>query len=108
MPQVPGRRPEPGEPESPRLAARSVGPFLGRSSAQSWPLSDPELEDGKKPTCTIEEIPGYVWDVPKEGTAAAEKPPKEEPRKADDHGMDAMRYMAAYLDLQARPRVRFL
>jgi hypothetical protein len=67
---------------------------------------DPELDT--KPTCTIEEFPGYVWDKPREGTAAAEKPPKEEPKKADDHGMDATRYMVAYLDLKARPRVRFL
>jgi phage terminase large subunit len=69
---------------------------------------DPELDGSKKPTSTLEEIPGYVWDRGREGTAAAEKPPKEEPKKADDHGVDAMRYMCAHLDLRARPRVRFL
>lgn len=69
---------------------------------------DEELKDAAKPTCTVEEIPGYVWDRAREGTAAAEKPPKEEPRKADDHGMDAMRYMVAYLDLKGAPRVRWL
>jgi phage terminase large subunit len=34
------------------------------------------------------------------------KPPKEQPVKADDHGMDAMRYMVAFLDLKTRPRIR--
>jgi hypothetical protein len=69
---------------------------------------DPDLVAANLPTCTTEEIPGYVWDRPREGTAAAEKPPKEEPKKAQDHGCDGTRYMAAYLDLKARPRVRWL
>jgi phage terminase large subunit len=67
---------------------------------------DRELESAKKPTGTVEEIPGYVWDRPREGTAAAEKAPKEEPRKLDDHGLDATRYMVAHLDLQPKPRMR--
>lgn len=69
---------------------------------------DPELESAKKPCGLIEELPGYVWDRAKEGSAAAEKAPKEEPRKVDDHGCDAMRYVVAHLDLGAQPRVRWL
>lgn len=63
---------------------------------------DPALADAKKPTCTAEEIVGYVWDV-KDG-----KPPKETPVKEDDHGMDAARYVVAHRDLAVRPRVRFI
>lgn len=63
---------------------------------------DPELVDAKKPTCTIEEVPGYVWD------SAAGKPPKETPVKEDDHGMDAGRYVVAYRDLKGRPNIRWL
>lgn len=62
---------------------------------------DPELEDAKRPTCTAEEIVGYVWDQ------GAGKAPKEQPVKDNDHGMDAMRYLAAHRDLGA-PRVRFM
>jgi phage terminase large subunit len=58
---------------------------------------DPVLLDAKRPTSTLEEIPGYVWDVT-EG-----RPPKEVPRKEDDHGCDAMRYMVMY---RTRPAVR--
>lgn len=67
---------------------------------------DKELSDRKKPTCSIEEIVGYIWD---RGTHKAQldgKPPKEQPVKEDDHGMDAMRYMIAERDLRGRPRVR--
>lgn len=67
---------------------------------------DQELADRKKPTCTIEEVVGYIWD---RGTVKAQldgKPPKEAPVKEDDHGMDAMRYMVAERDLRGRPRVR--
>lgn len=51
-------------------------------------LIDPVLK-GKKPTGTLEEIAGYVWD-----------PAKDVPVKENDHGMDAMRYMVAYKDLR--------
>ena len=67
---------------------------------------DKELADKKKPTCSQEEIVGYIWD---RGTAIAQnngKPPKEHPVKEDDHGMDAMRYMVAQRDLKSRPRIR--
>lgn len=67
---------------------------------------DKELADKKKPTCTIEEIVGYVWDRGTAVAQAAGKPPKEAPVKEDDHGMDAMRYMVAERDLRSRPRIR--
>ena len=65
---------------------------------------DPELVDAKKPTCTEEEVVGYVWAV-KPGNADGLK---EEPVKENDHGMDAMRYMIAERDLGASPRVRWM
>lgn len=58
---------------------------------------DPTLEDAHKPTCTHEEIPDYVWKETKEGKA-----PKEEPVKENDHGCDAMRYIAAHRDTSDR------
>lgn len=61
---------------------------------------DPELEDAKKPASTGEEFPAYVWAT-KPGGAV-----KEEPVKADDHGMDALRYMVAELDLVGSGVVR--
>jgi hypothetical protein len=61
---------------------------------------DADLVDARKPTCTIEEVVAYIWDT------AAGKPPKETPRKVDDHGMDAGRYVVAEIDLAARPRIR--
>ncbi|MEU0514331.1 phage terminase large subunit [Amycolatopsis sp. NPDC006125] len=63
---------------------------------------DSDLEAVAKPLSTVDEIPGYVWDV-SEG-----KPPKETPVKENDHGVDALRYMVAERDLGGRPRVRFL
>lgn len=52
---------------------------------------DPALEEAKKPCCTEEELPGYIWA----DTA------KERPKKVNDHGADDMRYMIASLDLQS-------
>lgn len=54
---------------------------------------DQLLADAKRPVCTEEEIGGYAWPV-----SASGKPVKEEPVKADDHGMDAMRYAVMYVD----------
>lgn len=48
---------------------------------------DPLLQEEKKPTCTAEEVEGYVWDEH-----------KEKPVKEDDHGMDTMRYMVQHRD----------
>lgn len=53
---------------------------------------DRSLREAGKTTSTIEEIPQYVWDT--SGTKGV----KESPLKVNDHGMDAMRYCAAYLD----------
>jgi hypothetical protein len=50
---------------------------------------DPKLVDAKKPTCTEEEIEGYVW---------SDRTRREEPVKEDDHGMDAKRYMVVNRD----------
>lgn len=60
---------------------------------------DPALVDAVKPTCTEEELPAYVWDT------GAGKVLKEAPLKVCDDGMDAMRYVAAELDI-GRPTVR--
>jgi hypothetical protein len=62
---------------------------------------DQELADAKKPTCTLEEMAGYVWD-------GSTDRPKETPLKIDDHGADAMRYMVAELDLKPKAGVRFM
>jgi phage terminase large subunit len=54
---------------------------------------DPDLVDAKRPTCTREEIPAYVW---------SDKKTKEQPIKEDDHGCDAMRYMVAHIEYAVR------
>lgn len=63
---------------------------------------DQALKDAGRPTCTAEEIPGYVWD------ASPGKAPKETPLKNDDHGMDAKRYIVAEKDLGGRPNIRIM
>lgn len=63
---------------------------------------DAELDDARKPTCTADEVPGYVWAVKPGGDL------KEEPLKENDHGCDCIRYVTAERDLGARPRVRWL
>lgn len=65
---------------------------------------DKSLANSGRPTCTAEEIPGYVWAV-KPGSGAGLK---EEPVKQNDHGCDALRYMCAARDLVGRTRVRWL
>ena len=54
---------------------------------------DEALAAAHKPTCTEEEIEAYVW--PK---AADGKVQKEVPVDDNNHGLDALRYVAAYLD----------
>jgi PBSX family phage terminase large subunit len=54
---------------------------------------DTELEAHKKPLCTVQEIDAYVWHRGADGKAN-----KEEPVKIDDHGVDAIRYVVAYVD----------
>lgn len=58
---------------------------------------DPGLAEAKKPLCTADEVPGYVWAKPK--ASALSKAEPEEPLKVDDHGMDTARYVIAELDL---------
>ena len=65
---------------------------------------DPELEAASLPMGAAEEIAGYVWAV-KPGNKGGLK---EEPLKANDHSMDALRYMCAARDLVGRTRVRWL
>jgi PBSX family phage terminase large subunit len=61
--------------------------------------ADPVLVAARKPTCTEQEIDGYIWPKGIDG-----KPDKEAPVKIDDHGMDAMRYAAMYCsDLRPNP-----
>jgi len=55
----------------------------------------------RRPTSTAQEFPGYVWPETKAGRAADEMPVK-----ADDHGLDALRYMVMYLDGGAGPTVQ--
>lgn len=52
---------------------------------------DQSLKADNKPTCTEEEIPGYIW-----------KPNKEEPVKEMDDGVDAMRYLV--MTLAGKPK----
>jgi phage terminase large subunit len=49
---------------------------------------DRGLEMDQLPTSTLDEFAGYVYEEPKEGKAS-----KEDPRKFQDHGMDALRYL---------------
>lgn len=59
---------------------------------------DPALVEAALPTCTEEEVPGYVWD---RSTAARRE--KESPVKDNDHGLDAMRYEC--MERRARRRI---
>jgi PBSX family phage terminase large subunit len=62
---------------------------------------DQELEDAKRPCCTVDELTGYIWEQGRDQL-------KENPRKQDDHGMDAMRYLVADRDLRSSVGVRWL
>lgn len=64
---------------------------------------DVSLTEAGKPTCSKEEITGYVWAKGLDG-----RPVKEEPHKEGDHGMDALRYVVAERDLGGRPAIRAL
>lgn len=89
--QATQQRLRPAKDGKPRL-------FILRDSLVS---RDPELTDTKRPACTAEEIPGYVWDQ------TGNKGIKEVPLKENDHGCDAMRYLVAARDLGS-PRVRHM
>ena len=74
--------------------------FLCRDALAHPP--DPELVAVKRPTCTLEEIPSYVWEPPAPG-----RPPKETPVKDNDHGCDCIRYLAKHRSIGSA-RVRIL
>jgi hypothetical protein len=63
---------------------------------------DQSLVDAKRPTCTAEELPGYVWAIRPGGQL------KEEPVKEMDDGCDCVRYMTAERDMGRTPRMRWL
>lgn len=50
---------------------------------------DPLLHEAKRPCCTVEEFDCYVW---------SQRGNKDEPVKENDHGQDAMRYVALGLE----------
>jgi len=81
-----------------RLRSERVFFFKGTVSRR-----DQSLVDRRKPACTVEELPGYIWAEQK--TVGS---PKDEPLKENDHGADALRYMVAHLDLVGRPSLRFV
>lgn len=54
---------------------------------------DTVLADRKRPTKTVDEFGGYVWN---------DRVKREEPLKQDDHGMDALRYLVKELDADRR------
>lgn len=64
--------------------------FIMRGALEA---EDQRLVDAKRPTCTADEFPGYVWTKAADG-----KPVKEIPVKENDHGVDAARYFAVYVD----------
>lgn len=55
--------------------------------------TDQSLKDAYLPTCTEEEIEGYVWEESKNG-----KPAKEQPIDKNNHGCDCLRYAVAFVD----------
>jgi PBSX family phage terminase large subunit len=57
---------------------------------------DALLKDAGSPTSTIAEIDGYVWDEKVNRLVNSKK--DEIPLDKDNHGMDAMRYVVAFLD----------
>jgi len=54
---------------------------------------DQRMVEQRKPTCTLEEIPAYVWPKDVSGRAV-----KEQPVKENDHGVDDIRYMVMHFD----------
>lgn len=54
---------------------------------------DQSLKDAYLPTCTEDEIEGYVWEQGKDG-----KPAKEQPVDKNNHGMDVLRYAVTFVD----------
>ncbi|HEY0637942.1 MAG TPA: phage terminase large subunit [Pseudonocardiaceae bacterium] len=61
---------------------------------------DQNQDAAELPTCTVQEIPGYVWDL--------SLGKKEHPVKELDDGCDTLRYLVADRDLRSRGNARFL
>lgn len=70
-----------------------AGIFLVRDALVSV---DSDLKEAGRPTCTEEEIDGYVWDEKISRLVNSKK--DELPIDKDNHGMDAKRYMVAFAD----------
>jgi hypothetical protein len=64
---------------------------------------DATLVDKRLPTCTVEEIPGYIW-APEPPSADRKK---RQPVKRNDHGCDAKRYFVMEVDLHGKTSVRW-
>lgn len=64
---------------------------------------DQAMKDAKKPTCTIEEIPAYVW-APEPPSADRKE---QKPLKQNDHGCDMTRYLACEVDMYGPTNVRW-
>lgn len=64
---------------------------------------DPTLVEKKLPTCTVDEIPGYIW-APEPPSADRKR---EQPVKRNDHGCDAKRYFVCEADLHGVTNVRW-
>ncbi len=86
--------------EAVKVRLRSERLFIFQNSVAR---RDSDLVDRHKPSCTADEIPGYVWA--EQVTVGV---PKDTPLKENDHGCDAMRYMVSHRDLLGRPTLRFV
>ena len=60
---------------------------------------DENLRRTGRPTCTADEIPGYVW------ANVDGKPNRDQPLKQDDHGTDSMRYICQATDRRVTAKV---
>lgn len=76
---------------------RRAGDGRPRLSLMHGTLVDEDWRLGKRPTSTAQEIPGYVYQMVREGESA-----KERPVDRDNHGIDAMRYAVMYVDNPVR------
>lgn len=64
---------------------------------------DATLTEKKLPTCTVEEMPAYVW-APEPASADRKR---EQPVKKNDHGCDTTRYLTCEIDLHGPTTVRW-
>ena len=64
--------------------------FFARDARRHEP--DEGLLNEGKPTSTLDEIVGYVWETKNAASG------KDEPISYNDHGMDAMRYAVRHVD----------